>query len=219
MKAANWITARSFDIDSMTTNIRCILDDATQDEFETGLNWYSSARGLMDRLSVKSGRSTQVITGILAALSPETKWTANVKDTVALLKDDNAVVTTYDNNRDKAIAIKSGRLNAHSHYSQYWRKTGAFYSNILEPDVDYRVTIDRHSARIAHGYYLTGDESIRYCNTKPKYTKTEFAFRIVAGENNILVHQLQAITWLTYRRKIVPIRYQQNDINPTDIIL
>lgn len=217
--SSTWVTAKSFDLDSMADNISALLEQATTEDITTGLQWYSMARGLVDRLSVKSGRSTHVVTGIMAALSPETGWSQNVKDTIALLEDDDAIVTTYDRNRDKALAIKSGRLNAHEHFLTYWRKTGAFYCNILEPETDDRVTIDRHSARIAHGYYLTGSESIYYVNTEAKYRKTAESFKIVARENKLLVHQLQAITWITYRRSFVAAKYQQSDIKIKDIIL
>ena len=214
-----WITARSFDIETMVKNIRCILEDATQDEIKTGLNWYQDARQLVDRLSDRFLLSPETITGVIAALSPETKWSSNLQDAVALLDDDKAIVTTYDRNRDKAVAIKSGRINPDDHYSGKWAKTAAFYFNILSPDVETRVTLDRHAARIAHGYYLTSKESIYYINTEVKYKKTAEAFKLVAAETGKLSHVIQAITWITYRRKIVPIRYQQTDINPTDIIL
>ena len=68
--SSTWVTARQFNLDSMIDNICAILEHSTTEDIHTGLNWYLSARGLVDRLSVKSGRSTHVVTGILAALSP-----------------------------------------------------------------------------------------------------------------------------------------------------
>lgn len=213
------IYARDYSLESMTDLILALLEQSSQEDINTGMQWYSIARGLVDRLAVKSGRSVETIIGVMSALSPETNWSQNVKDTIALLEDSKAIVTTYDGNRDKALRIKSGRLDAHDHYSTNWIKTAAFYSNILEPDVDYRVTIDRHSARVAHGYHLSGNEAIYYCNTQLKYAKTEHSFRLAATENGYLAHQLQAITWLTYRRLFVADRYRQNDVAVKDIIL
>lgn len=211
------IYARDYSLESMTDNIQALLEQSSQEDINTGTKWYSNARGLVGRLSSKYNYPIETVIGVLSALSPETGWSQNVKDTIGLLEDNNAIVSTYDRNRDKALDIKSGRLDAHSHYSQHWIKTAAFYTNILEPSANYRVTIDRHSARIAHGYYLTGQEAIYYCNTRAKYTKTEFAFRHVAAANGYLCQQLQAITWLAYRRLFVSKR--QNDVIVKDIIL
>ena len=220
MKASDqWVRAKHFDMETIVINIRCMLETATEEEVETGVNWYQNARQLVDRLSDRFLLSPETITGILSALSPETGWTQNVKDTIALLKDNDAIVTTYDRNKKTALEIKSGRINAHDHYSGKWAKTAAFYFNILLPWDTTRVTLDRHAARIAHGYYLTSKESIYYINTEAKYKKTTEAFRIVASETGRLPHVIQAITWLAYRRKIVPIRYQQNDIDIIDIVL
>ncbi len=243
-----WIISKNFDLNAMGDNLVAILEQSTSQEIKSGRSWYSDCNKLVGRLAKKYDHNIQTVTGILASLSPETNFSQNVKDTIGLLTNgDNAIVTTYEKNRIKALKILSGELDIHDHYSQAITKTAGFYFNILQPlDItrvtidrhssrvvhgyyltgsesrfyyNTRVTIDRHSSRVVHGYYLTGSESRFYYNTRAKYQKTEGIYFSIAEKYDLLPQQLQAITWLTYRRLIVPARYKQNDVNFSDIIL
>ncbi len=215
-----WIYAKNFDQESMGANLEAIFSAATKQEIQEGRDWYNQAHKFAHGLAQKYDRSVESVIGIISSLSPETKYSKNIEDAQKMLETGTeAVVTTYDKNRDKALKILDGDLDAHEHFSNVVNKTAAFYHNILRPNESGRVTIDRHSARVIHGYYLTGDEAIYYSNTPAKYRASQKVYQDVAAEHDLLPHQLQAITWLAYRRTIVPDRYQYQDVDLGEIIL
>lgn len=200
-----WIMARHFDTDLMATMITAILQHSTDSDIDDGRQWYARARQFAQDQSDEHNLNLQVVTAVISALSPETTWNINKAKTIEFLElKENSTMATYPNNKDKALKFLEGKLVPNEHYNlDNWRKTSAFYRNILEPNCDQRVTLDRHALRIAHGYYLTGDESIYYGNTRAKYVKTENVFKQIARENGLLPNVLQAITWVTFRRLFV----------------
>lgn len=205
MKSDNWIMAKNFDTGLMATMIKTILEQSTAADIENGRQWYSTARKFAREQSEKHNLKIDVVTAVISALSPETTWQINKDKTIEFLEyRENSIMATYPNNKDKALKFLSNDLEPNEHYNlSNWRKTSAFYRNILEPNCDQRVTLDRHALRIAHGYYLTGDQSIYYGNTRAKYVKTELVFKQIAHENDMLPNVLQAITWVTFRRLFV----------------
>jgi hypothetical protein len=48
---------------------------------------------------------------------------------------------------------------------------------------------------------MTDDQAIYYCNTPRKYEVIEDAYRAVAEKIGIYPQQVQAITWLAYKRQ------------------
>ena len=220
MKQSNWIMAKNFDLEAMASNLEAILEASNTQEISSGRRWYRDCNTFAKKLSSKYSQSLEKIVGIISSLSPETKFNQNILDTIKILEYGNeAIVTTYDSNKIKALNILKGKLDPNSHYEASINKTSAFYFNILRPLEASRVTIDRHSTRVCHGYYLTGNEAIYYSNTPAKYKATQEAYYLIASKFSLLPHVLQAITWLTYRRTIVPTRYQSNDLDFNDIIL
>lgn len=219
-KSNDWIMAKHFDLEAMASNLEAILEASTSQEIKDGRQWYQNCNSFARGLAEKYGHGLEKIVGIISSLSPETKFNQNILDTIKILEyGQEAIVTTYDNNRNKALKILEDELEPHTHYEASTNKTAAFYFNILRPREASRVTIDRHSSRVCHGYYLTSQEAIYYSNTPAKYKATQEAYFIVARDHGLLPHILQAITWLTYRRTIVPKRYQSKDLDFNDIIL
>lgn len=196
------IYAKYFDLDSITTNIIGVLEQATEQEIEDGRDWYHQALSFSCEQAKSFKIPVKTVTAVISAISPESKWALNMERTIEILdKQEQAIVTTYDQNKSKALKFLYGSLVPDISYGlDYWPKTGAFYQNIQYPKQANRVTLDRHSLRIAHGYYLTAQESIYYGNTRAKYTKTEQVYKSLASRLGYLPNQLQAITWLTYRR-------------------
>ena len=214
------IYGREFSKKAMASNLEAILAAANEDEINSGRQWYKDCHKFASKLAVKYGHSLEKIAGIISSLSPETRLKNNLMDTISLLDNGSeAIVTTYDNNKIKALAILDNRLNAHKHYSSSINKTASFYFNILRPLENNRVTIDRHASRVLHGYYLTGNEAIFYNNTPLKYSINQEVYKSIASKYDLLPHSLQAITWLSYRRLFVGKRYQDNSNHFEEIIL
>jgi hypothetical protein len=128
-------------------------------------------------------------------LSPQNKWQTNKRDAVSLLADDtNTVkVSTFNKNKEKAIAIKNGKSPLDVLGG---KKTRAFYNNILNPFCEKQVTIDRHAVRSALG--LTAKNIGKY-GRNSHYDKISDAYKAVAKKYDVLVTTLQAIVWIVVR--------------------
>jgi hypothetical protein len=86
-----------------------------------------------------------IVTAVVAALSPASWWEQNKKDAIAvLLHGSDATVATYPANKYKALRIlEHGNIAAELHRPTTY-KTWNFYHNLLTPDNPFFVTNDRH---------------------------------------------------------------------------
>jgi len=80
-------------------------------------------------------------------------------------------------------------------------KTRAFAENILDPEGDHRVVIDRHAWNITQGERIIVNKSGPKVTPK-RYRDAAAKYRAIAKDLGIRPNQLQAITWLTWRRLI-----------------
>lgn len=202
------IRYQDIDTRSAIARVLAVLDQANDQEIISGCTWYNSANDYVTQLWAEFGHQVPIIAGVLSALSPGANWARNKKDTRSILEEGTrAIVATYNKNKIKALDILTGARAPDQALGT--RKTGAFYLNILHPNFNTRVTIDRHSARCAHGYNLTPDQAIYYANTDRKYQVTEEVYQEACHQvPDLLWHQVQAITWLVYRRVYIPDRYK-----------
>jgi hypothetical protein len=192
---------------SSIDRVLAVLEQATNQDIKDGCTWYNQANDYIRQLSAEFGHQVPIVAGVLSALSPGANWVRNQHDTRSILEEGaGAIVATYGANKRKAIDILIGTRTPEEALGT--RKTGAFYQNLLHPNSNTRVTIDRHSSRCAHGYNLTPDQAILFANTDKKYQVTESIFQEATNQvPELFWHQVQAITWLVYRRVYVPERY------------
>ena len=193
----------------MTQYVRNILKvyrRATLDDTAHGVEWYDRAKRISDIIAKDTGLHINTVIGVMAALSPNNKWTINVRNTQDMCRAwinggdlDDFKVSTYGNNKLKAWSMLEDnliddddiltRLNG--------QKTRSFYSNIRGLD---EVTIDGHALNIARGVRinLTDDQT----NIgKRLYRELQAAYVRAAKRVGIEPHELQAITWTTWRRE------------------
>jgi hypothetical protein len=181
-------------------NILDTYNLATTEEVRLGKEWYKTANyecsALLYGLRLQD-YSLATIVGMTAALSPRNKWARNLIDVDKLLDDDNTTVGTFHANKAKALSIK------HSFYSTPWEienllggdKVKSFYRNILEPENTRYVTVDGH----AIGVWL-GCRTVSASAQGNAYQTIKDAYVTTANELCLIPCELQAITWLTYRR-------------------
>jgi len=143
------------------------------------------------------------VVAVTAALSPANKWHRNKKEAETMIQvyshggDPNTVSScTYSRNKARAIEALERGLEVLS-----GDKTVSFAANILEPEDESIVTIDRHV------YNATLGERLVKTNRGPKVTPKRYreaaqTFIDVAGHLGIRPNQLQAIVWLTWRREL-----------------
>lgn len=172
--------------DSMSDYVARIIatwDSATADQMSAGRAWY----GVAGDIAAMIGNGDRALgAGVIAALSPMTSWSLNVRNASALCA--GQPVGTL-----KANLAKAQRMAAGEHYSAVLpahSKTWNFAHNI-DGHTD-NVTIDRWAIRIAVGYDKT-------TVTPKQYDVLAGAYRKAAAEIGEAASTVQAVTWCAMR--------------------
>jgi hypothetical protein len=191
-----------------------MLQLATQGDILAGVEWYARAHNLGVRLiHAYDGLTLGQAVGVIAALSPNNKWTRNCIDAEAMIKawhmgaDPLSVkVCTFNPNKAKAAAILA--LTAEDLLTDTiaeilnGRKVVAFYRSIMgDPDA---VCVDGHAYAVWIGERVptTQTPSIGV----KLYADIARAYQLVAKRSydlcgtTLTPTQVQAVTWVTYRR-------------------
>jgi hypothetical protein len=191
-----------------------MLQLASQADILAGVDWYARAHKLAVRfIHAYDGLTLGQAVGVIAALSPNNKWTRNCVDAEAMIKawhmgaDPLSVkVCTFNPNKAKAAAILA--LTADDLETDTiaeilnGRKVVAFYRSIMgDPDA---VCVDGHAYAVWLGERIptTQTPSIGV----KLYADIARAYQLVAKRSHELCGttltptQVQAVTWVTYRR-------------------
>jgi hypothetical protein len=180
-------------------NILAMLNMATSDEISAGMVWYQDAhRECLSLLRETDPRhNINTIAGMVAALSPRNKWSRNIMDVQKLLINDDVRVGTFHANKVKAIKIKNLIFPTSREVLDILGgdKVMSFYQNIRDPLSSEHVTVDSHALGVWLGSRITSTSA-----SGKAYQSIKLAYINAADSVGILPNQLQAITWLTYRR-------------------
>jgi hypothetical protein len=199
-----------------TRHISGMLMVASQADILSGLNWYQRAYDLSVRfIHTYEGLTMGQAVGVIAALSPNNKWERNCIDAEAMIKTwaiggdyDMIKVCTFNPNKRKAIAILE--LDMESVDTEAipnilnGQKVVAFYRSIMGDKN--AVCVDGHAYAIFIGERIptTKTPSI----TPQLFETIQRAYQLVAKRSADLCGvelsptQVQAVTWVTYRRLI-----------------
>jgi hypothetical protein len=197
-----------------TRHISGMLQLASQADIISGLQWYQRASDLALRfIQAYEGLTMGQAVGVIAALSPNNKWERNCIDAEAMIKtwsvggDYNSIrVCTFNKNKQKAIAILSlesvdteaiaSILNG--------QKVVAFYRSIMGDKN--AVCVDGHAYAIFIGERIP---TTKTPSITPKLFETiQRAYQLVSKRSvdlcgvELSPTQVQAVTWVTYRRLI-----------------
>lgn len=199
---------------AVTRNISGMLQLATQGDILAGVEWYKRAHKLGVKLiHAYDGLMLGQAVGVIAALSPNNKWERNCVDAEAMIKAWHAgadpltvKVCTFGKNKAKAAAILA--LTADDLETDRvteilnGRKVVAFYRSIMgDPDA---VCVDGHAYAVWIGERVptTQTPSIGI----KLYADIARAYQLVAKRSyelcgtTLTPTQVQAVTWVTYRR-------------------
>ena len=193
----------------MIDNIIKIYKLATPEEKRDGIVWYANAYSDCNRIALDLSVPVHIVTGVVAALSPNNKWDRNVTNARELIQAfvngddmDSVKVSTYHTMKKKAWSILEDMpdhegvvvlLNG--------QKIVSFYRNIMGDDT---CTVDGHAKNIYYGerHGLTDDRT----NVGKKEYKTISDAYVKAGKRvrvngrSLKAFEIQAITWVVWRR-------------------
>jgi len=186
--------------------IQAIFDLASVAEQVEGLNWYKNADQVAISLADRYEISEPQAIGVLAALSPRNRWERNIQDGEQLIDTYIAggpqeaalvKVCTFGANKKKAISILELPHASETDILAILSgpKVQEFYRCIYGLD---DVCIDGHAYCIWNGC-RTSLADVPKIGVKLRGQIKE-DYRAVAERNNLSGFQVQAITWLTYRR-------------------
>ncbi len=181
-------------------NILTCYFQATETDRAEGLTWYIRAHVWAKDKAMRYNIPLKSVAGIMAALSPQCPWYKNLIDANEIMRSntpDKVTTTTYNVNRQKAIDIKNGGepLSVLG-----GNKTTDFYRCIERPENKGVAVVDRHAAAIAYGRALLKEERSKVSG--PLYYVIANSYRVAARVLGLLPSQLQAITWVTWRRNL-----------------
>lgn len=189
--------------DAMIANIVAMYNNADADQIAVGMAWYSDAQEQAHGIAIKHDMPVYIVVAVIAALSPNNKWTRNVLNADALISAfirgdamETVKVSTYHKMKAKAWRI----LQEIPDYDDAktilnGQKITSFFMDIMG---EFNVTIDGHARNIAYNERvgLTDDRTnigIR------EYRALQAAYEDAAKQIGIMPYQLQAITWTVWR--------------------
>ena len=160
--------------------------------------WYQDAYKIACSLAQKYNTQTERVAGIIAALSPLKRWDKNVE----LAEDLLAGRYVGHTKRMVAKAYKVSKCDiADIPAVLNGNKITDFYSNIINPTCDTRVTIDRHAIMIAMGgVHISQSDLAKLCNTDKRYSAIAEAYRRAAKKLGVRPLEVQAVTWVVWRK-------------------
>ncbi|HEY6019445.1 MAG TPA: hypothetical protein VIY48_05965 [Candidatus Paceibacterota bacterium] len=201
-------------------NILAVYARANESDRAEGLFWYSKAHDTARNLAEKHGISVAQAVGVIAAISPGNSWGRNILEADEFI---HAYVHGYKlpsvgvygrRNVAKARRILNGESGESVLHTKTGPKVWAFYSNILNPHISQELTIDRHAKGLAYNFgsqrkgFATDDKLSIVGRVEYRYLVRHY--RVIAERLGLVPHQLQAITWVTWKR--IEGRMEQSEI-------
>ena len=178
-------------LDRVELAARRALDD--KELTARGLVWYNDAFTWICELSEQYGPNPKLVTGVVAAMSPQVSWEAQVQHMPMILDHwtaFKAIPNTcpgFNRNKRKAEAILGGEDPRDVLSGP---KVTAFYSALMG-DAN-AVTIDRHIYSLAYGVDPPWQ-------TAKRIRMVDAAYKATAALLGYTPRETQAITWLWWK--------------------
>jgi len=208
-----------FDMQIAVKNIIAIRKKAKPEDVAHGIAWYAEAYEQCRYMAQTFGLDDYIVIGVVAALSPNNRWSINLTNADDLIQAwcdgrtaDDVSCSTYHAMKNKAWSILEDmpiryvendtvlvdemkeRLNG--------KKIVCFYENIIGDDT---CTIDGHARNIAYNERVVLTDGKTSIGAK-EYRNLQEAYRIAASRcrvngRKLKAYELQAITWVTWRKQ------------------
>ena len=195
--------ATLIDHERMVHNITSVYNDADDLQHAEGLLWYDQAKRAAYRMAVKHDVPVYIAVAVIAALSPNNKWSRNLTNADALIGAfvngdgiDSVKVSTYHKMKQKAWDILAARPDYDGAKRMLkGQKITSFFMDIMG---EFNVTIDGHARNIAYGERI-GLTDDRTNIGKKEYRAIQAAYEEAARRVGLMPYQLQAITRRVWR--------------------
>lgn len=188
------------DADIADQRIIAILEEASRQERYAGMTWYQDAHDMCHKWAIDYNIfSHSHVAGIIAALSPQRSWESNLEIAELVLRGETA--GQLDHAIASAQAMRSGVHPTVVLYEKGMNnpKVRAFYENMDDPIHSLAVTVDRHVL----GIVMDDFRAIQKAGLRITPGENAFLqerFRILAQGLGMRPNQLQAITWVVWKR-------------------
>jgi hypothetical protein len=187
----------------MIHNITSVFRDADCVQYNEGLAWYPDAQKAAHDIAVKYDVPVYIVVAVIAALSPNNKWSRNVTNADALIGAfvngdgiDSVKVSTYHAMKRKAWDILAARPDYDGAKRMLkGQKITSFFMDIMG---EFNVTIDGHARNIAYGERVGLTDDRTNIGVR-EYRALQAAYEEAARRVGLMPYQLQAITWRVWR--------------------
>jgi hypothetical protein len=183
-------------------NLKRWFDASTNEDKESGKNWYKEAQDFCEYLSKKYDLDTYTCATVVSCLSPNNKWGRNKVDAEAVIvahkngiAPESIKVCTYTNNKLKAFRCLDGEL-----IGETAPKTHAFAMNVGKLSSDH-VTIDKWHLRACMIRPTDGVQPCVETLTAKQYRRVERITAQLSNEYNLKGFEFQAILWVAIKNK------------------
>ena len=191
------------DHERMIYNITSVYRDADATQYNEGLLWYSDAQRAAYVIAEKYDIAVYIAVAVIAALSPNNKWSRNVTNADALIgafiRGDGLLsvkVSTYHAMKRKAWDILAARPDYDGAKAMLkGQKITSFFCDIMG---EFNVTIDGHARNIAYGERVGLTDDRTNIGVR-EYRALQAAYQEAARRVGLMPYQLQAITWRVWR--------------------
>jgi hypothetical protein len=171
--------------------INDVLRKATPAQMEAGVNWYPIAHDFALEIA---GGDLEKGAGVIAAFSPQNGWEDNM--IIARRAFDTGVcLGNTPANNAKAARILNGEAPL---AVLGGNKVRSFYANIVNPNDEVPVTIDRHAVSVAIGRASTDDDT-KILGRVGAYEAFVQRYYASARRFGMIPCELQAVTWTVWR--------------------
>jgi hypothetical protein len=193
----------------MIDNILSIYAQSSHEEKNLGFRWYQDAYNEAYDISLETNIILGKIVYCIAALSPRNKWDRNICDVRNLANALSLEVScgTFNTNKIKALQCLLSTDFDFKRDTESLAVKGYKVKNfarlIYNPSDYYSVCIDTHAIGISHNHRYSVEDKHKLCSifgSETRYDAIAAAYRKSAYTLDMLPNQLQAITWVTWKR-------------------
>lgn len=179
----------------MRHNILAVYRQSTREDITQGLTWYPRAHAIITEWAGTFERSIANVACVVAALSPQCAWNRNIIIAADILAGNPPSIGGAIHSFVRiAERIRDDRATQLDGYFKVACKVRSFAAN-LAGNLDV-VTVDTHGAQIAAGSPRANLRVDRW----RRYEPVASAYVDAAHYAGIRPSELQAITWLTWKR-------------------